>query len=55
MLSSVLPTLSIFALYYTHKLVARLGVIVVLATTFAGLLSPFTPAEKVDIFAITAA
>ena len=54
-LSSVMLTASIIALYYVRRLVTRLGLIVLFTTLFSVLLSICTSADRTSIFQMTTA
>lgn len=54
-LSSLVPTASIFALYYVHRTPVRLGLIMVFSALLAGCLAILTNAKRVEIFAVTVA
>ena len=54
-LSSLLPSTSIFILYFLAKPVARLCVIMVFTTLFSIVLSAATKARRIDVFAATTA
>lgn len=54
-LSSLLPTLSIFALYYVKNMPARLGLILAFTTIFAAILELVSNARRAEVFAITTA
>ncbi|KAH0539050.1 hypothetical protein FGG08_004396 [Glutinoglossum americanum] len=53
--SSLLPTVSIFVLYFLNSLLARLGAIMVFSFLFSSSLALFTAARRVEVFAATAA
>ena len=55
LLSSLLPTLSIFVLYYVKSPPARLGLILGFTIVFAITLQCVSRARPADIFAATAA
>ena len=54
-LSSLLPTVSIFALYYTRNNTLRLVLVLIFTSLFTLVLSIFTGAKRIEIFAATAA
>ena len=54
-LSSVLPTASIFVLYYIRSLSLRLGMIMLFTTVFAVALAVMVKARRVEVFAATTA
>ena len=54
-LSSLVPTASMFALYYTHSTSLRLVLVMIFTSLFALVLSIFTKARRVELFAATAA
>lgn len=54
-LSSLLPTISIFALYYVKNMPARLGLIMAFTTMFAAILELVSNARRAEVFAITTA
>lgn len=51
--SSLLPTLSIFALYYIDDATYRLAFILCFSALFAGSLAIFTAAKRIEIFTAT--
>jgi hypothetical protein len=55
MVSAVLPTASIFALYYAHNTPTRLGIIMAFSVSFSVVLALCTTAKRVEIFAASAA
>ncbi|KAL8645574.1 MAG: hypothetical protein Q9210_006633 [Variospora velana] len=55
LLSSLLPSASIFLLYFVENPVARLAAIMVFTTVFSTVLSTFTKARRIDVFAATTA
>ena len=54
-LSSLAPTVSIFVLYFIKSTLVRLGLVLVFTSLFAVILSIFTNAKRVEIFAATTA
>ena len=54
-LGTLIPTASIFVLYYVNDMVARLLAILAFSALFSIALAVFTKAKKVEIFAATAA
>ena len=54
-LSSLVPTISIFALFYTRNTTLRLVLVLIFTLLFTLVLSIFTKARRVEIFAATAA
>lgn len=54
-LSALLPTLSIFVLYYVRSQPARLGLVLLFTTMFAVVLQLVARARTVEVFAATAA
>lgn len=54
-LSALLPTLSIFVLYYVRNVPARLGLILAFTTIFAVALQLVSRARPAEVFAATAA
>lgn len=55
LLASLLPSTSIFILYFLKDPVARLIAIMVFTTAFSSTLVLFTKARRVDVFAATTA
>ncbi|KAL8755121.1 MAG: hypothetical protein Q9184_004894 [Pyrenodesmia sp. 2 TL-2023] len=55
LLSSLLPSASIFTLYFLQRPIARLAAIMVFSTLFSLTLSVMTKARRVDVFAATTA
>lgn len=55
LVSSLLPSASIFALYFVESLINRLGVIMGFSVLFSISLAVFTSAQRIEIFAATAA
>ena len=55
LLSALLPTLSIFVLYYVRSPPARLGLVLTFATIFATVLQLVVTAKPTKVFAATAA
>ncbi|KAF2661394.1 hypothetical protein K491DRAFT_710965 [Lophiostoma macrostomum CBS 122681] len=55
MLSALLPSLSVLALYLIHNPLVRLGAIVGFSAAFSLILTLFTKARPVEVFAATAA
>ena len=55
MLSALLPSLSVLALYLINSPLARLGAIVGFSAVFSLVLTVFTKARPVEVFAATAA
>lgn len=55
LVSSLLPSASIFILYFVDSLIDRLGVIMGFSVLFSISLAVFTSARRVEIFAATAA
>lgn len=55
MLASLLPTASIFALYYITSPVIRLTFIMLFSAVFTGCLAFFTSAKRVEIFSAAVA
>lgn len=55
MLSTLLPSLAIIALYLVKDPLSRLGAIVGFSATFSLVLAIFTKARPVEVFAATAA
>lgn len=54
-LASLLPIVSIVALYYVHSMKARLGIIAAFNVLISFCLAFFTSAKRTEIFAVTAA
>ncbi|KAI9876633.1 MAG: hypothetical protein M1830_006055 [Pleopsidium flavum] len=54
-LAAMLPSVSIFVLYFVTNVLARLGIITAFSGAFSITLAVFTKARKVEIFAATAA
>lgn len=54
-LASALPTCSIIALYFIHKMIWRLIFIVLFSGVFASALAVFTEAKRVEIFTASVA
>ena len=54
-LSSVLPTLAILALYFVNRMIVRIGLVILFTALFSVTLAVFTAARKVEIFSATAA
>lgn len=50
-LSTMLPTVSIFALYYITEPVSRLGFVLAFSAVFTACLAIFTTARRIEIFA----
>ncbi|KAL8851884.1 MAG: hypothetical protein Q9221_003207 [Calogaya cf. arnoldii] len=55
LLSSLLPSASIFALYFLNDPIARLAAIMVFTTLFSSTLCLVTKARRIDVFAATTA
>lgn len=55
LLSSLLPSTSIFILYFVQSPIARLAVIMVFTTVFSSTLVLVTKARRIDVFAATTA
>jgi hypothetical protein len=55
MLSTLLPSLAVLALYMIHDPLSRLGAIVGFSAAFSLVLAFFTKARPVEVFAATAA
>jgi len=55
MVASLLPAISILALYFIHNMLARLGAIMAFSALFSFTLAIFTTAKRIEIFAATAA
>jgi hypothetical protein len=55
MLSTLLPSLAVLALYLINDPLARLGAIVGFSAAFSLVLAIFTKARPVEVFAATAA
>ena len=54
-LSSLLPTVAILALYFVQQMLVRIGLTIVFTSVFSLALSLLTDAKKVEIFSATAA
>ena len=54
-LSSLLPTMSMFALYYIHNSLARIGAIIAFTFLFSVVLTLITNAKRVECFAAASA
>jgi hypothetical protein len=54
-ISSVLPTTSILALYYVQNTPARLGIVMAFSVSFSVVLALCTSARRAEIFAASAA
>ena len=54
-LSSLLPTVAILALYFVQRTLLRIGLTIIFTSVFSLALSWFTDARKVEIFSATAA
>lgn len=54
-MASVLPAISIIALYFIHNMLARLVAIMAFSALFSFTLAIFTTAKRIEIFAATAA
>lgn len=55
LLSALLPSTSIFLLYFLSSPVARLAAIMLFTTVFSSVLSTVTKARRADVFAATTA
>ncbi|KAK5442569.1 hypothetical protein LTS15_010993 [Exophiala xenobiotica] len=54
-LSALLPTVTILVLYFVHRMLVRIGLMIIFTVLFSLALSAFTEARKVDVFSATAA
>ena len=54
-MSSLIPTMSIFALFYARSTIVRLVLVLIFTGIFTFVLAVFTNAKRIDIFAATAA
>ena len=54
-LASLLPTASIFVLYFVRSVLWRLGAIMLISAVFTTILAVFTSARRVEIFAAAVA
>ncbi|KAH9862706.1 hypothetical protein J1614_010799 [Plenodomus biglobosus] len=54
-ISSILPTLVILALYFVKRMIVRIGLVILFTAIFSVALAVFTAACKVEIFSATAA
>lgn len=55
LLSSMLPALSVFALYFESNMLNRIGIMIAMTFVFAATLTFGTSAKRSEIFAATAA
>ena len=54
-MSAIIPTVAILTLHFVHRMIHRIGLVIVFTTVFAITLALFTGAKKVEVFSATAA
>lgn len=54
-LSSLLPTVMILALYFIQSMLWRIGAVIIFTAIFAVALTVFTNARKIEVYSATAA